>query len=72
MSRRDARAGCRHGESHVDAGEHWVQFTYASICAWNYTYVQIDVKMHVSTSILVNTVAYGLGEGKQLRRKMDV
>ncbi len=22
LSRRDARAGCRHGESHVDAGEH--------------------------------------------------
>ncbi len=27
--------------------------------------------MHVSASILVNTVAYGLGEGKQLIKKMD-
>ncbi len=29
------------------------------------------VKMHVSASILVNTVAYGLDEGKQLIKKMD-
>ncbi len=27
--------------------------------------------MHVSAIILVNTVAYGLGEGKQLIKKMD-
>ncbi len=32
-------------------------------------FVRNDVKMHVSASILVNTVAYGLGEGKQLRKK---
>ncbi len=31
----------------------------------------IYVKMNVSASILVNTVAFGLGEGKQLRKKMD-
>ncbi len=27
--------------------------------------------MHVSAGILVNTVASGLGEGKQLRKKTD-
>ncbi len=28
-------------------------------------------KMHVAASVLVNTVANGLGEGKQLIKKMD-
>ncbi len=36
------------------------------------THMRKIVKMHVSASILVNMVAYGLGEGKQLRKKMDV
>ncbi len=34
--------------------------------------MQNYVKMHVSASILVNTVVYDLAEGKQLRKKMDV
>ncbi len=34
---------------------------------WHIQIWQI-VKMQVSASILVNTVAYGLGEGKQLRK----
>ncbi len=35
------------------------------------THMRETVKMHVPASILVNTVAYGLGEGKQLIKKMD-
>ncbi len=72
LSRRAACARCRHGESHSDAREHWIPFTSVSICACNDTYAPNYVKMHVSASILVNTVAYVLGEGKQLRKKMDV
>ncbi len=32
------------------------------------THTRKTVKMHVSAGILVNTVAYGLGEGKLLRK----
>ncbi len=41
------------------------QFVPEMTCTWNY------VKMHVSAGILVNTVAFGLSECKQLIKKMD-
>ncbi len=32
------------------------------------THMRETVKMHICVGILVNTVAYGLGEGKLLRK----
>ncbi len=43
---------------------HYVHVFY-SLWKWH---TRESVKMHVSAGILVNTVAYGLGEGKLLRK----
>ncbi len=60
------RVRCRHTG---DAREYWIPVTSVSNCAWNNTYARHYVKKHVSASILVNAVAYGLVKVNNGERK---
>ncbi len=55
----------------VRATQMQVNTEFRSLFVPEMTHTRETVKMHVSASILVNKVAYGLGEGKQLIKKMD-